>query len=301
MHHCPSDFENYDFQNDYQSDNFELILDNARFGQPTIVSESDFAPFMPLQQAVADPSMEMDPAFTLQVLQNPDAEITRNVYFEFKVRMLASSKYFIDHSQPVTELYYENNTPVPGGHIILDGQFAIREGVLVVRARIKELSKAHRSQRFRVKVTAGGVSAFSNPIKVLSKTSIVKAHRTGPAAVASAAPVLVPATVSAVAKRSREDDSSSPMEESLQRQVVSLTQIIADQQKLLASQMGETRALQQDVRALSETINSLRDILAGVLCVAQQPEQPACKRSHVLESPAQPLLVIGGGQQLILD
>ena len=67
------------------------------------------------------------------------------------------------------------------GHEVLEGLQTIRDGVCVLKVRVNELSKAHRNQRFKVRILATGSFGqsvcYTTPMRVLSKTSIIMQHR----------------------------------------------------------------------------------------------------------------------------
>ena len=128
-----------------------------------LLADEDIAPFLPLHTSMTALPIPSESSL-FEIIQQPNAEITRNVYFDFKLKISASAKQ-MESAPPTAELIYENHLPVPGGDSIFDGQFAMRGAILVIRARIKDLSKCHRGQRFRIKVSHCGVVACSNPIK----------------------------------------------------------------------------------------------------------------------------------------
>lgn len=239
-----------------------------------------------------------------QILVQPEAEITRNVYFDFRIRLLQATKQSLaTSSQPSAELIYENNNPVPASDSILDAQFAVRETTVHIRARIKELSKAHRGQRFRLRVTVHGVVAVSSPIKVLSKSSIVKAHK-----VALAGPVATPSPTPSAAPSSGSAAVSAPIAPALlltpavalhrpavlpaaapaapaapTKSVPSVTGQkrraedagLAEEQRSLRD---DVHALRGEVRALVDSVASLRDVLASFFGAGLMP---AAKQLHL--------------------
>ena len=96
------------------------------------------------------------------------------------------------------ELLYEDGVPVPPaiGHQVLEGK-SVWSGLneVILSVRINELSHSHRNRRFIVRVSHAGMHADTHPLKVMSKSSIVKAHLSA---------VVAPASTGS-AKRSRNE------------------------------------------------------------------------------------------------
>jgi hypothetical protein len=243
------------------------------------------------KSVVEGPHSATEGGFVIQL--QPDAEITRNVYFDFRIRIVQASKQSVVSSQPTAELVYENHVAVPASETILDAQFAIRENVLHIRARIKELSKAHRGQRFRLKVNFLGVTAFSNAIKVLSKSSIVKAHRTAlsepaPASAsavsASALPALAPLSVSLMTPQIGLP-APAPQAAAAPRAAAPAASVLGKRKTdddapsaLLVEQRvlhADMQALRAEVRGLSDSVGALRDVLAAFFGIGIAPAPKA--------------------------
>lgn len=257
---------------DFQSSNFggQSYPGEGRSGAELLI-EGELDTFQPLHTTMTvDPSSQ--PLF--EVIQQPNAEITRNVYFDFKLKCLTSA-VLQAASSPQVELIYENYSAVPGGDNVFDAQpNPVRDDILTIRARIKELSKAHRGQRFRVRISCGGASVCSNPIRVLSKTSIVNAHR-------SPAPSTPKPVVDVPRKRARDEDDSSVAD--------MLKQVLRQQQEhsqLIHYLITQNAALHEEVR-----------MLRGAGAAASVPNEPEAKRVHVSEPllpVEEPLMSIGG-------
>ena len=208
------------------------------------------------QQSAHVPHGQAEIVFT----QHPRTEVTRMVYFDIRFRVVANGQEVTEFA-PSSSLRYEDGTPVQSN--ILDGLFKITNGECRMRLRIRELSKTHRNQRFQIQIEARGpfgaavgcvfvscwlvgfvcvrivkrcshirLRRLSEPIKVLSKTSIVQLHmaqqvtgqkrktsdETLPTAVASDSPFAAsPAYVATPAAVATTSDSTCGRRRRLQR------------------------------------------------------------------------------------
>jgi len=128
-------------------------------------------------------SQQSNPLYTLHILKEPPPEVTKMVYNELQLQLTNANGDTIEEFRPTATLVYEDGNRVQSisGHEVLEGMQTVRDGICILRVRINELSKAHRNQRFKVRITATGsfgqVVAFTTPMRVLSKTSIILQHQ----------------------------------------------------------------------------------------------------------------------------
>lgn len=93
------------------------------------------------------------------------------------------SQLIMSEFKPFATLVYEDGSLVipNSGHDVLEGLQTIRDGICILKVRVNELSKAHRNQRFKVRIVATGAFGqavcYTTPMRVLSKTSIIMQHR----------------------------------------------------------------------------------------------------------------------------
>jgi len=117
---------------------------------------------------------------TMAIMQQPAPEVTKNQYFIFSVVVKNCSCE--DHPCPVATLVYDGDgeiVPPGSGHEVLEGRTSWDGVKFVFRVRINELSRNHRNRLFCIRLTHHGAWCVTRAIKVLSKSSIVKAHSEG--------------------------------------------------------------------------------------------------------------------------
>lgn len=84
-----------------------------------VAEAAEIIPFLPMHRSAMPPPSATSENVTFQILLQPDAEITRNVYFDFRLKILQASKQSVASSQPTAELVYESNEPVPASVSVL--------------------------------------------------------------------------------------------------------------------------------------------------------------------------------------
>lgn len=113
------------------------------------------------------------------ISQDTAVEVTKNQYFKVHFHIRGCS---CEDRTVLFDLLYEDQMAVPPGV----GRAALEAKAdwsssndFIVTARINELSHAHRNRRFIIRIEHGGMTVYTSPMKVMSKSSIVKAHLSG--------------------------------------------------------------------------------------------------------------------------
>lgn len=220
------------------------------------------------------------PASSFTIRRGLPQEVTKNQYFNVTLDVVGCN---CQERSVNAELLYEDGVPVPPavGHQVLEGKSvwsSINEVILSVR--INELSHSHRNRRFLVRVSHAGLCAETHPLKVMSKSSIVKAHLSGSAAT----------TASAVGTAKRRRNETEEMESrgagrSVQVHLADeVLELRAMQERLerraeeaAALMKHETQLLHTDVAALGACMSALLEQISRLTSPCQ---------SAVLHTPA---------------
>lgn len=150
----------------------------------SLASTLPMSAFFPLGKSDCVPeTVVCTPGYVLEVLRQPPPEVTKAVYVELHIQLRDISQLIMSEFKPLAALVYEDGSLVipNSGHDVLEGLQTIRDGICVLKVRVNELSKAHRNQRFKVRIVASGAFGqavcYTTPMRVLSKTSIIMQHR----------------------------------------------------------------------------------------------------------------------------
>lgn len=179
------------------------------------------------------------------IMQQPAAEVTKNQYFELSVAVHNCTCSADKQSAPRAELLYDGEdcvVPPASGQEVLEGCSSWDGIKFTYRLRINELSRAHRNRLFKIRFRHGYSQCETRGVKVLSKSSIVRAHAEGSVATSSRV------------KRSREDDAAAGAVAEMKRMCVEIRErVTASQAKTQTQLLG----LQQQITAMSQQMDML--------------------------------------------
>lgn len=178
-------------------------------------------------------------------------EVPRSVYFHLRVLSPNTDEL-------MCQLLYEDDSPVPNQ--ILDGQMAKQSDTWFVKCRISELTRNHRNNRFKVRIYTKGKTeqtykyTVSSPVKVLSKSSIVSAHKKG----------------ETTSKRKHSAISSSKRDVISNDYVQSLCKEIAGLKQQISDQSAAITALSKKPRVVVVPVEAGQDVASVVARISAE-------------------------------
>lgn len=240
--------------------------------------------------------MAVCPATSMVLLQGPPAEVTKSQFFRVHAQVLGCT---CAEREVHVSLHYDGDlAPVPPaiGHEVVQGKTVSHTASeFILDLRINELSHAHRNQRFVIRLAHGLCVLDAAPVKVMSKSCIVRAHLQGGSNTAAANAAASAAAHGGAREKRKRDAGDSPVADDPQTgrvvevcrrvsaEMASLRSMCWEQQaqaaRLADTVAAETATLRAEVasvanavQALVALVESLTGVTANrVCCSAGEP------------------------------